>query len=90
MNRGKRDVPVWQLQEAKAQFSEVVKRALEDEPQLVTRGGHPAVYIVAAETYEAEHAREGLSRKDILLASPHRDIALEMPRDASDGRQVGL
>lgn len=81
---------VWQLQEAKAQFSHVVNRALEDEPQLVTRSGLPAVYIVAAATYEAEHARHEVSRKDILMSSPCREVALDMPRDRSEGREVAL
>ncbi len=81
---------VWQLQKAKAQFSEVVNCALADEPQLVTRNGHPSVYVVAAETYQAEHARDGLNKKDILLSSPSRDIELETPRNKSDGREVAL
>lgn len=81
---------VWQLQRAKAQFSEVVNRALEGEPQLVTRSGHPSVYIVAAKTYQAEHARHGLNRKDILLSSPGCDVVLDMPRNKSEGRKVAL
>ncbi len=81
---------VWQLQKAKAQFSEVVNRALSDEPQLITRSGRPAVYIVAAERYQAEHSLNSLSRKDILLASPCCDIALDLSRDKSVGRELTL
>ena len=80
----------WKLSDAKARFSEVVKRALADEPQLVTRSGRAAVYVVAAESYDAERAGDGLSRKDILQSSPCREIELDMSRDTSGGREVAL
>ncbi len=80
---------VWQLQTAKAQLSKVVNRALADRPQLITRGGRPAVYVVAAEAYEAEH-RSGANRKDILRSSPCRDVKLQLARSRSDGREVVL
>ena len=38
---------VWQLQEAKARFSEVVNKALTEGPQRVTRHGESAVVIVS-------------------------------------------
>ncbi len=81
---------VWQLQQAKAQFSEVVNCALEGVPQLVTRSGRPSVYIVSAELYEDQHASNGLNRKDIFLSSPACEIELDMLRDKSDGRDVAL
>ena len=43
----------WQLQEAKQRFSEVVRRALEQGPQVVTRHGEAAVVIVSAREFEA-------------------------------------
>ena len=81
---------VWQLQKAKAQFSEVVNRATSDEPQLITRNGRPAVYIVAADTYEKEQTGNMLSRKDVLLSSPHRNIVLDLSRDKNEGRETLL
>ena len=41
----------WQVQEAKQRFSELVRRALTDGPQVVTRHGEPAVVVVAADEY---------------------------------------
>lgn len=38
----------WRLEQARAHFSELVDKAIEGETQLVTRHGHPAVYIIAA------------------------------------------
>jgi prevent-host-death family protein len=43
---------LWTLERAKNQLSELVRRALEHEPQFVTRGGRDAVVILATEDYE--------------------------------------
>jgi prevent-host-death family protein len=82
--------PQWQLQTAKAQFSQVVKRAVDSGPQLVTKGGEPAVYIVSAKWFETELSRSGQDRKSILLASPHLDTVLDLDRAGDEGREVEL
>jgi len=38
---------VWQVQEAKNRFSEMIDRALNEGPQTVTRHGKPVVRVVA-------------------------------------------
>ena len=43
----------WQLQTAKAQFSEVVDAALRGEPQRVTRRGKDAVMVLSEQEYLA-------------------------------------
>ena len=80
----------WQLQTAKAQFSQVVKRAMDTGPQLVTKAGKPAVYIVSAKLFETEMSRNGHDRKSILLASPHLDTTLDLDRARDEGREVEL
>ena len=42
---------VWQLQEAKNRFSEVVDEAIQHGPQTVTRHGREAVVIVSYDDY---------------------------------------
>jgi len=51
----------WRLQDAKAQFSQVVESALQGEPQHVTRRGREAVVILSEASYRAlrEGARAG-------------------------------
>ena len=44
--------PVWKLQDAKAQFSKVVRDAIEGEPQYITRRGENAVVILSIEEFE--------------------------------------
>lgn len=43
---------VWKLQDAKAQFSEVVRRARKGRPQEVTVHGKPAVAVVDIDRFE--------------------------------------
>ena len=81
---------VWQLQQAKARFSEVVNRALDGVPQLVTRSGRPSVYVVSAETYSSDRQQRGLDRKKVLLSGPSSDIELDSLRCKLDGREVCL
>ncbi len=44
-------LPVWRLEEAKARFSEVVRRARERGPQRVTVRGQDAVVVLSAMDY---------------------------------------
>lgn len=59
---------IWTLEKAKNQLSEVVRRALAHEPQLVTRGRHDAVVVLAKEDYERLVAPSGIV--DFLRNSP--------------------
>ena len=64
----------WKLEEAKARFSEVVKRAHE-EPQRVTVHGKDAVVIVDAEEFARMiPASDQTSLHMILSTSPLADI----------------
>jgi prevent-host-death family protein len=51
---------VWKLQDAKARFSEVVRRARAGEPQQVTVHGKEAVLVIDPERFEvrAKQAQE--------------------------------
>ncbi len=43
---------VWQLQEAKQKFSELVKRALNEGRQVVTRHGEDVVVVLSVAEYQ--------------------------------------
>jgi prevent-host-death family protein len=51
MAKDDRPTPNWQLWDAKARFSEVVKRAREQGPQHVSVRGKSAVVIIAEEEF---------------------------------------
>jgi len=77
----------WTLERAKNQLSEVVRRALAHEPQLVTRGRHDAVVVLAKEDYERLVAPSGIV--DFLRNSPAAAAvtAGELPEDAFERRR---
>ena len=78
----------WQLQEAKQRFSELVRRALEEGPQVVTRRGEEVVVVVKTEEFD-RLSRGEEDFKDFLLGAPDLD-ALEIRRDNSPSREVEL
>jgi antitoxin Phd len=61
----------WQLQEAKARLSEVVRQACTDGPQIITLRGEDAVVIVSAEQYE-RLMRRPRTLYEVLRDSPIR------------------
>ena len=77
----------WTLEKAKNQLSEVVRRALAHEPQLVTRGRHDAVVVLAKEDYERLVAPSGIV--EFLRNSPAAAAvaAGELPEDAFERRR---
>jgi prevent-host-death family protein len=80
----------WQLQDAKARFSEVVKRAREDGPQHVSVRGAPAVVVLSEEAFDALTARRPSIVDHILEGPPWPDDVVERINDrARDaGRDV--
>jgi len=82
----------WQLQTAKAQFSEVFRRARSEGPQYVTRQGKEAVVIVPAEEFErlTERARQPRSLAQFFAESPLARAGLNLDRKPDYGRKVEL
>jgi prevent-host-death family protein len=81
----------WALQDAKASFSEVVRRAREDGPQHVTVHGKDAVVIVSAEEFgrlagRAKHP----TLRSLLASSPLNDLELDLERPRVVVRPVDL
>jgi prevent-host-death family protein len=77
----------WQLQDAKARFSELVQKAIEEGPQTVTRRGKPAVVVVSAEQFELMKKRQ-ITLKDLLRSAPWHELEIE--RDRSQPREIEL
>jgi prevent-host-death family protein len=74
----------WQLQEAKAKFSALVQKALDEGPQTVTRHGKETVVVLSVRDYARLREREP-SLKDILMSGPEGDLDLE--REPDYGRE---
>ncbi len=71
----------WQIQEAKARFSELLRASLEDGPQTVTRRGVPLAVLVSVEQWNALRRTTSPTLKDLLLAGSGRTDELA-PRRA--------
>ncbi len=90
--RGKAAQKEWQLQEAKARFSEVFRLARERGPQRVTKHGREAVIVLPAEEYARlaqSEARKG-SLVDFFAASPLRSSGIDLDRSRDFGRDIKL
>ena len=77
----------WQLQAAKARFSELVNRCLAEGPQSVTRRGKPAVVVVPADEYVRMTTRSG-SLRNFFLTAPRVELDISRTRDPD--REVDL
>jgi prevent-host-death family protein len=84
-----RSAKAWTLADAKAHFSEVVDRALKKGPQVITRHGHKAVVVVAAEEWERQTQRRG-TLADFFAASPLRESGLVVERPQDGPRELDL
>ena len=82
----------WQLQTAKAQFSEVFRRAREHAPQVVTKQGKETVVIVALEEFErlTKRDRQPKSLSQFFAESPLAKVPIDLNRKPDYGRKVEL
>jgi prevent-host-death family protein len=82
----------WQLQTAKARFSELFRKARAEGPQWVTRQGRDAVVIVAAEEFQRLRARskQPESLVEFFAKSPLAGTNLDLDRNRDYGRDVDL
>jgi antitoxin Phd len=76
---------VWQLQEAKNKFSEVVEEALHHGPQLITKRGVEAVIVLSYTDYrKLTLTQKKLS--DFFRDSPLQPEDIDTPRDTTGMR----
>ena len=82
----------WQLQTAKARFSELFRRARAEGPQYVTRQGKEAVVVLPAEEFErlARRARQPEDLVTFFAKSPLAGAGLDLKRALDYGRKVDL
>jgi len=81
----------WILQDAKARFSELVRKVRSEGPQHVTVHGREEVVVVDAD--EFRRLKGGVTGKaliDAMQASPYRDIDIEPRRERLPVRNVVL
>jgi prevent-host-death family protein len=81
----------WLLQDAKARFSELVRRVRSEGPQHVTVHGRDEVVVISAEEFRRlKGDRTGEALIAAMQASPYRDIDIKPERDRMPVRGVEL
>ncbi len=78
---------IWQIQEAKQKFSQLVRRAIEEGPQTVTRHGEEAVVVMSASEFRRLKGTPDF--KEFLLSGPSFDD-LDLERSRELPREIDL
>ncbi|TMJ19973.1 MAG: type II toxin-antitoxin system Phd/YefM family antitoxin [Alphaproteobacteria bacterium] len=80
----------WKLEDAKARFSEVVRRAASEGPQTVTVRGREAAVVLSSEQYEKLRPAPA-ERPSLLELLRSVDLeGLDLTREPDYGRDVDL
>lgn len=81
----------WQLQDAKARFSELVRRAKHEGPQCVTVHGREEVVVIGADDFRRlAGERSGQALVDAMRSSPYEPADIEPLRARLPVRDVEL
>ena len=82
----------WQIQTAKARFSEVFRLARTEGPQRITRQGKEAVVMISDEQYNrlVVKSRQPKSLVQFFRQSPLFGVKLDLERDKDAGRDIEL
>lgn len=77
----------WQLQEAKARLSEVIKKAAKEGPQKITVHGEPTAIVISNEEYERLKQPKGSFVK-FMRSSPLYGLELNLKREQTLNRDA--
>lgn len=82
----------WQVQSAKARFSEVFRLARTEGPQHITRQGKEGVVMISDEQYDrlVAKSRQPKSIVQFFRESPLVGVELDLERDKDTGRDIEL
>ena len=70
----------WQVQDAKARFSELLETSLAEGPQIVTKRGVETAVLVPIDEWRRLEKRARPDLKELLLAPEARTDVLTPPR----------
>jgi len=79
----------WQLQDAKNRLSELVRKAREEGPQVITLRGRDAVVVMSANEF-GKLSRPRGSLVDFFRKSPLAGVNLDLDRSRDTGRRIEL
>jgi antitoxin Phd len=84
-----KDTNFWQIQEAKAKFSQLVDDANKKGVQTITKNGEPIAVMISKKEFD-----KMIHKKESLLcffkAAPCQEIDIEVPRSGDLSRDIDL
>src|ERR1700730_459382 len=82
----------WQLQTAKARFSELFRSARSEGPQLITRQGKEGVVMISEEQYDqlVGRSHQPKSLAQFFRESPLVGVELDLERAKDEVREIDL
>ena len=79
----------WQLQEAKARLSEVIKQAKKEGPQIITMRGEPTAVVLSKDEYERlKHPKRNFV--DFMRKSPLYGVDIDLKREQTLTRESDI
>lgn len=79
----------WQLQEAKAKFSKVVKEAEDHGPQIITKRGVKTAILLSIKDYKRINKKR-LKLSQFFRNSPLKNLHLPLERSQDHPRDIEL
>ena len=79
----------WQVQEAKQRFSELVRRAAEDGPQIVARHGKDVAVVLGVDDFARLQREANVRFVDFLRSMPEIPDEL-LARQPDQPREIAL
>ncbi len=79
----------WQLQEAKARLSELIKKAAKEGPQSITIHGEPTAVVLSSDEYERLKKPRG-SFVEFMRRSPLYGVDLDLRREQTHMREADI
>ena len=77
---------LWQLQTAKARFSEVIDRACHEGPQIITRHGSERAVVLSIQDYKSLIGTDDAFKRHLLGGPKFDEFSIE--RDQDIGRSI--
>jgi antitoxin Phd len=78
----------WQLQDAKARLSEVIKTARTDGPQIITQRGIKSAVVLPFDDWERTQTSDKPSLLEILRSGPEGDLPIPVRHGWTMRKQV--
>lgn len=79
----------WQIQEAKAKFSEVIEEACSHGYQTITKKGEPVAIILSKKDFD-KLLQSKTSLIDFFKSAPCQEVDLDIQRSTDLAREIDL